>query len=85
MDHKMEQKMVFGLIQFLDERLPKSDNVTKETHDNKGSVHVEQPSIEKHISRGFNSNNGANHGWVPKDIYFPKVELRKFDGTNVFK
>jgi hypothetical protein len=87
MDQKMEymeQKMVARLIQTLDERLPKSDNVTEGTHENKGSIHVEQPSINKHIPGGFNSNIGANHGWVPKGIHFPKVELRKFDGTYVF-
>jgi hypothetical protein len=35
------------------------------------------------MSGGFNSNIGGNHGWVPKSIHFPKVELRKFDRTNV--
>jgi hypothetical protein len=58
--------------------------VTEGTHENKGSIQVEQPSINKYIPGGFNSNIGANHGWVPKGIHFSKVELRKFDGTNVF-
>jgi len=36
------------------------------------------------MPRRFNSNIGANHGWVPKGIHFPKVELREFDGRDVF-
>jgi hypothetical protein len=69
MDEKMEQmeqKLVAKIIQTLDGRLPKSDTVTKETHENKGSIHVEQPSSNKHFSGGFNSNSGVNYGWVPK-------------------
>jgi len=58
--------------------------VTKGNHANKGSIHVEQTSINNHISRRFNSNIGANHGWFPKGIKFSKVELRKFNGMDVF-
>ena len=62
MEHNLEAK----IIQTLDGRLPKRDNVSKETHENKSWI---------------KSNSGANNGWVPKGINFPKVELEKFDGT----
>jgi hypothetical protein len=78
---KKEKRFFTKWIQTLDGRLPKSDIVTEETHENKGSIHVEQPSNNKHFSGGFNSNSGVNYGWVPKGVNFPKVELKKFDGT----
>jgi hypothetical protein len=63
------------LIHNLDVRLPKSDSVTQGTDENKDTkIHVEQPSINNHIPRGFNSNIGANHGWVPKGIHFPRID-----------
>jgi hypothetical protein len=72
------------ILQTLYGRLPKSDIVTEETHENKGSIHARQLAINKHFSCGFNSNSGVNYGWVPKGLNFPKVELKKFDGTKVF-
>jgi len=47
-------------------------------------IQVKSPSTNNHILGGFISNIGVNHGWAPKGIHFPKVELRKFDGTNIF-
>jgi len=84
MDQHMEQRMVAMFMQTLNEKPPKSDNVTEGTHGNKGSVHLEQPSTNKHMLGEFNSNIGANHGWIPKGIHFLMVELRKFDGIYVF-
>jgi hypothetical protein len=43
MDKKMEE-LQNSILQTLDGRLPKSDIVTKVTHENKGSIHVEQPT-----------------------------------------
>jgi hypothetical protein len=63
------------LIKTLYGRLPKSDNVPKGTHENKGRSHVEQPFSGKHLLGGFKSNSGVNYRWVPKCINFPKVEL----------
>ena len=70
------------IIQALDERLPKSDNVAQGTHENKYSVLVEQSFINKHILGVFNSNIGENHGWFPEGIHFPKINMRKFDGDD---
>ena len=44
---------------------------------------MEQPSINKHIPRGFNFNSGDNHGWFPKGIPLPNIDKRKFDGKDL--
>lgn len=49
----MEENMVTMFIHALDERLPKSNIVTKWTHENKSSVHDELPSIYKHMPWGL--------------------------------
>jgi hypothetical protein len=67
----------------LDERLSKGDIKMQGTHENKGSIQVEQPVDNKQFSSGFNSNSGVNYGGGPK-FNFPKIELKKFDGTKVF-
>jgi hypothetical protein len=36
--------------------------VIEETHENKGSIHVEQSSNNKHFSSGFNYNSGVTYG-----------------------
>jgi len=72
------------IIQTLDGRFSKSDIVTKEAHENKGSIHAKQPSNNKHFLCGFNSNSGVNYGWVPKGVNFPKIQLKKFYGIEVF-
>jgi hypothetical protein len=87
MENKLDKKMKElqnSILQTLDGRLPKSNIVTKETHENKGSIHAEQTANNKQYSSGFNSNNGVNYGWGPKGVNFHKVELNKFDGMEVF-
>jgi hypothetical protein len=87
MDKKIEKLQSLSeamLIHALDERLSKSYNVTQGTHEKGESTQVEQTSINKHILKRFDSNIGVNHALVAKGIHFPKNELRKFDGTNVF-
>ena len=44
--------------------------MTQGTQENKDIIHVEQPSINKHMARGFDSNIGANQGCVPKGTQF---------------
>jgi hypothetical protein len=80
----MEQNMIFRIIHNLNEMIPKSDNMTKGIHDNKGSIYVEQTSINKSVPGGFNSYIGVNHRCIPKGIKFPKVKLRIFYGIDVF-
>ena len=82
MDKNMAELQIF-ILQTLDVRLPKSDIVTKVTHVNKVSIHVEKPTSNKKNSSGFNSNSGFNYGGGPK-LNFPKLELKKFDGTDAF-
>jgi hypothetical protein len=72
------------IFQALEERLPKGDIKIKGIHENKGSIHVEQiannyifPTSES------NSNSGFNYGGSIK-FNFPKIKLKKFDGTKVF-
>ena len=48
-------KMV-KLIQNLEENLPKGDDVTQGTHEDKDSVHVDRPFVNKDTLRGFDSN-----------------------------
>jgi len=73
MDEKMEYKLVTKIIQTLDGRLPKSDIVTKETHENKGNIHVEQCSSNKNFSSGLNSNSGVTYGYVLRVWNFPRL------------
>ena len=65
------------LIQTLEERLPKSDNVAQGTHRNKDRVHVEKPSINKHILGAFISSIWDNHGLFPKGIHIPNIDTMK--------
>jgi hypothetical protein len=46
------------LIYTLDERLSKSDDVTRGIRENKDSTKVKQPSINNHTLGKFNSNIG---------------------------
>ena len=48
------------LIQTLKENIPKGDDMAQGTHENKDRVHDEQTSVNKHIPRGFGSDNGGN-------------------------
>jgi hypothetical protein len=83
MDGKLEQ-MEQKIIEALIGRLPKIDKVSKGTHENKGSIQVEQLSKNKIFLGGFNSKHGVTYGWFPKGVNLPTVELKKFDGTKVF-
>jgi len=77
------EELKISILQTLYWRLPKSDVVTNVTHENKGSIHVEQPTGNNQFSSGFNYNSGVNYDGGPK-FNFPKIELKKFDGTKVF-
>jgi hypothetical protein len=55
----------------------------QEIQENKDSIQVEQPTNNKSFSSGFNSNSGFNYDVGPK-FNFLKIELNKFDGTDVF-
>lgn len=46
------------------------------------SVHIEQPSINNHVPRGFDSHSDVNHGWIPRGIQLPKIDMRKLDGRD---
>ena len=59
--------------------LCKSENVTQGIHENSD---VDYSSINKHVLRGFDSNDGDNHGWFPKSIPHPKVGTRNFYGKD---
>jgi hypothetical protein len=61
------------ILQTLTGRLPKSDIVISETHENKGSSHDEKTVIIKQFSSGFNSNSGFNYGWVLRVSTFPRL------------
>jgi hypothetical protein len=83
MEKKMDELKI-SILKTLDGRLPKSDIVTKETHENNGSIHVENDSSNNKFSRRLKSNSGVNYGWAQKGVSLPKVELKKFDGTKFF-
>lgn len=53
---------IFNILQHLYEIIPKVDDVGQGAHDGKISAHVEQPSINQHGLRGFDSNIGINQG-----------------------
>lgn len=57
-------------IYTLDEKLPKSDNVPQETHENEYSIQVEQPYINKNIPRAFNFNIGLIMDGLLRDPLF---------------
>jgi hypothetical protein len=81
---EMQNSMSSMIFQALDERLPKGDIKMQGTHENKCSIHVEQTANNNLFSTSeSNSNSGVNYGGGPK-FNFPKIELKKFDGTKVF-
>ena len=84
MDNKMEDNMkrFVNILQNLKENIPTGDDVSRVTKEDKDSVHVEQPSINKNIPRGIDYNNGSNLGWSPRGIQIPKIGMRKFDGKD---
>lgn len=84
MENNMEEKKerIAKLIRNPEGKLPKGEDVAQGTQEEKDSVHVEQPSLNKNTPRGFDSNNGSNQGWSPKGIQLPKIDMRKFDGQD---
>ena len=67
MEKMMEEnmKIIANLIQNSRENLPTGDDMFQGTQEDKVSVHVEKPSMDKNIPRGIDSNNGSNYGWSP--------------------
>ena len=71
---EMQNSMSYMIFQVLDERLPKGDIKMKRTHENKGSIHVEQTANNKPFSTSeSNSNSGVNYGG-DHNFNFPKIE-----------
>jgi hypothetical protein len=81
MENNMEENMerIAKLIRNPKGKLPKGVYVAQGTQEDKDNVHVEKPSLNKNNPRGFDSNNVSNHGWCPKGIQLPKINMRKFD------
>ena len=77
---ELEKSLSSMMFHALDDRLSKGDIKIQGTQENKGSIMVEQPTDNKQFSSGFKSNSGVNYGGGPK-FNFPKIELKKFDGT----
>jgi hypothetical protein len=72
------------IFQDLDEIFLKGYIKMEGTHENKGSTHVEQTVNNKPFSTNESKyNSGVNYGGGPK-FNFPKIELKKFNGTKVF-
>jgi predicted nucleic acid-binding Zn-ribbon protein len=76
---KEMENMSSLIFQAIDERFPEGDI---KNHENKGSTHAEQTANNKPFSES-NSNSGVNSSGGPK-FNFPKIELKKFDGTEAF-
>ena len=75
-------KKIANVIHNSKDSLPTGDDLSQGTQEDKDSVHVEQPSINKNIPSGIDSNNGSNKGWSPRGIQLPKIDMRKFDGKD---
>ena len=84
MEKKLEENMeiIIKLLQHPEEKIPNDDNVGQSTHDERNSSHFEKPSFSKSTPGGFDSNIGSNHGWLPRGIQLPKIDMRKFDGKD---
>ena len=59
---ELQNSLSSMIFHALDERLPKGDIKKKGTHENKCSIHVEQPSRNNHMLGGFNTNIRVNQG-----------------------
>lgn len=59
MENNMVERIV-KLTQNLEGKLPNDDDVVPGTQEDKDSDIVDQPSINKPNTRGFDSNNGIN-------------------------
>ena len=84
MDKMMEENMknIANLIQNSRKNLRTCDDVFQGTQEDKNSVHVEKPSMNKNIPRGIDSSNGSNYEWYQRGIQIPKIDMRKFDGKD---
>ena len=84
---KLEESMerIVNCIQHLEEKIPNNDNVGQVNHDERNSSHFEKLSFSKYTPGGFNSNTRSNHGWFPRGIQLPKIDMRKFDGKDPIK
>jgi hypothetical protein len=62
MDNNMDKimEMIFNIIQNLEENLPNGDDMAQGTQEDKDSVQIEKPTINKHAPILFYSNNGIN-------------------------
>ena len=81
---KMVKNMarIAKLIQNIEWKIPKDDDVAQGVEEDKDNAHVEKPFINNHAPRGFYSHNGSNQGWSPRGIQLPKIDMRKFDGKD---
>jgi hypothetical protein len=91
MDNKMEKgmghidnnmEMIAKLIQNPEEKIHKGGDVSQGTQEDKDSAHIEQPSINKHSPRGFDSNNGSSQVWSTRGIQLLKNNMSMFDGKD---
>jgi hypothetical protein len=73
---------IVKLLHHQDGKIPKEEELDQGTHEEKNSVGVELPSMNKHDIRGIDSNMGSNQGWSPRGLQLPKIDMRKFDGKD---
>ena len=57
-DKNMER--IVNIIQNVEGKMPKDDDVTQGYQEVKDSIHGDKPSINKHTLRAFNYNNRSN-------------------------
>jgi hypothetical protein len=74
---ELQKSLSSTIFQAVDEIPPKGDIKMQGTHENKGSIWVEQPTNNKNFDSIF------NYGGDPK-FNLSKIELNKFDGTCKF-
>ena len=75
-------EIIVKILQNIEEKIPKGDDVDQGAHDDINSAQVEQPSTNKHFLRGLDSTVGSNQGWSKRGIQLPKIDMRKFDGKD---
>ena len=79
---EMMMERIANLIQNLEGKIPKGDDVGQGFQEDKDNFLVDQLYINKNTPRGFDSNNGSNQGWSPRGIQVPKIDMSKFDGKD---
>ena len=75
-------EIIVKLLQNSEDQLPKVEDVGQGTLKDKDSVFLDQPSINRHALRGFDSNTRSNQGWSTRGIQLPKINMRKFDSKD---